>query len=115
MAHIYNPTVDQGAVWTIEIEYLDSNDNPIDLTGFSAAMQLRENYDSSTAVLTLTTQNGAIVIDGPNGTVTVTMTSQQTKDLDATWYLYDVELYSGANVIRLIQGQISIAGEVTRV
>lgn len=115
MAHIYNPTIDQGAVWTVVVEYLDSNDDPIDLTGFSAAMQLRENYDSTISALTLTSEDGEIVIDGPNGLVTITMSAEQTGDLTATWYLYDVELYSGANVIRLIQGQISIAGEVTRV
>jgi hypothetical protein len=57
-AGIYNDTLDQGATYTLVVEYKDANDVAINLTGYSAYMQLRENYDSTTADLTLTTANG---------------------------------------------------------
>lgn len=114
MSFIYNPTVDQGATWSLEVEYLDNNDVPINLTGFSARMQLRTDYSDAVADLTLTSAAGEIIINGAAGKVLVNMTSTQTGSLVQTFYLYDLELFSGSNVIRLIQGQITVAGEVTR-
>ncbi len=73
-AGIYNATIDQGSVWSVIFVYKDPNDNPINLNGYTAAMQLRQVYDSTTADLTLTTGNGGISIVGATGTITVTAT-----------------------------------------
>jgi len=114
MSFIYNPTVDQGATWSLEVEYLDNNDVPINLTGYTGEMQLRTDYSDATADLTLSSANGGIVINGAAGKVLVTITAAQSRALPQSFYLYDLELTSGASVIRLIQGQITVAGEVTR-
>ena len=114
-AGIYNATIDQGSVWSVIFVYKDPSDNPINLTGYTAAMQLRQSYDSTAADLTLTTANGGIVIIGATGTVTVTATDEQTEALSPGYYVYDLELVSGANVSRLVQGQITVAEQVTRV
>ncbi len=113
-AGIYNFTVDQGSVFSVVLVYTDSNGAAINLTGFTAAMQLRQNYNSTTADLTLTTANGGITIVGATGTVTVSMTAAQTGDLDPGFYVYDLELISGANISRLVQGQITVAEQVTQ-
>lgn len=114
MSYIYNPTIDQGATWSVEFEYLDPNDVPINLTGFTGKMQLRTDYSDAVADLTLSTENGGITINGPAGKVLVLANADQTRSLVQTFYFYDLELISGANVIRLVQGQITVAGEVTR-
>lgn len=114
-AGIYNATIDQGAVWSVIFVYKDPSDNPIDLTGYTAAMQLRQSYDSAAADLTLSTANGGIAITGATGTITVTATDEQTGALTPGYYVYDLELTSGANVSRLVQGQITVAEQVTRV
>lgn len=115
-AGIYNPTIDQGATWSVTVLYKDSSGTAINLTGYTAAMQVRQNYSSADADLTLTTSNGGIAITGNTGTVVITMTAAQTAALEEGYYVYDVELTSSGGLVdRLIQGQITIAPEVTRV
>jgi len=114
-AGIYNDTLDQGATYNLVVVYKDANDTPIDITGFSAFMQLRENFDSTVADLTLTTANGGISINGPLGEITITATAAQTTTLTSDYYLYDLELVNGSAVTRLLQGQITVNSEVTRV
>ena len=113
-AGIYNTTIDQGSVWSVVLVYTDSNNTPVNLTGYTAAMQLRQNYNSEVADLTLTTANGGITIVGATGTITITATAVQTGLLDPGFYVYDLELTSGSNISRLIQGQLTVAEQVTR-
>ena len=113
-AGIYNTTIDQGSIWNVTIVYKDSNGNPVNLTGYTAAMQLRQNYNSESADLTLTTANGGLTITGATGTIQVSATATQTGNLSAGFYVYDLELTSGSNISRLIQGQITVAEQVTR-
>jgi hypothetical protein len=114
-AGIYNFTLDQGSNWDLNVVYKDANDNPINLTGYAAAMQLRQNYNSDLADLTLSTSNGGITITGALGKLYLTATATQTGNLDAGFYVYDLEISSGGVVTRLIQGQVTVSGEVTRV
>ena len=114
-AGIYNFTIDQGSNWNLNVVYKDSTGTVINLTGYTAAMQLRQNYNSDTAELTLNTSTGGIVITGAQGKLVLSATAIQTGALDAGFYVYDLEISSGGVVTRLIQGQITVAGEVTRV
>jgi hypothetical protein len=113
-AGIYNFTMDQGSVWDLEITYQDPNGTPINLTGFTAKMQLRKEYNSTIADLTLTTGGGGIVITGATGKIDISASAAQTAVLDPTYYVYDLELTSGTNISRLIQGQITVAEQVTQ-
>ena len=114
-AGIYNFTIDQGAQYNTTIVYEDSNGNPIDLTGYTASMQLREQAVSpNPAALTLTSPSGGIVITPLTGTLAITMTTAQTNDLSARFYVYDLELTVGGVVSRLIQGQITVSAQVTQ-
>lgn len=114
-AGIYNATIDQGATWSVVVTYKDSTGAVINLTGYTAAMQVRQQYSSADADLTLTSPSGGIVITGATGVVTITMTATQTAALEEGFYVYDVELTSGSYKDRLIQGQLTVAPEVTRV
>lgn len=114
-AGIYNATIDQGATWSVVVTYKDSTGTPINLTGYTAAMQVRQQYNSDTAELTLTSPSNGIVITPLTGVVTITMTALQTAALAEGYYVYDVELTAGSYKDRLIQGQLTVAPEVTRV
>lgn len=115
-AGIYNATIDQGATWSVTVLYKDSNGVAINLTGYTAAMQVRQQYSSETAELTLTSPANGIVITPLTGTIVITMTALQTGGLDEGYYVYDVELTSSGGLVdRLIQGQLTVAPEVTRV
>jgi hypothetical protein len=113
-AGIYNATIDQGSIWNVTLIYQDSDGDPVDLTNYTAAMQLRQNYNSTLADLTLTTENGGLTITPLTGTIQVAATATQTGLLSSGFYVYDLELMSGSNISRLIQGQITVAEQVTR-
>ena len=115
-AAIYNATIDQGATFQLTVVYKDDAGLPINLTGYTAALQVRQNYYDTTALLTLTSPSAGIVITGATGTIAITMTDVQTGSLDEGFYVYDLEISSsGGTVTRLIQGQFTVSPEVTRV
>jgi len=114
-AGIYNFTVDQGAQYNTTIVWANSAGVPIDLTGYTAALQLREQASSpNPSALNLTSSNGGIVITPLTGSMLITMTSAQTAALDARFYVYDLELTLSGVVSRIIQGQITVSAQVTQ-
>jgi len=113
IAGIYNFTLDQGSTWTLQIIYNDPSGTPINLTNYTAEMQIRRKFDSDTPVLTLSTSNGGITITGATGTLDLIATDEQA-DIEPGFYVYDLELSTGGVRTRLIQGQVTVSGEVTR-
>ena len=88
--------------------------SPKDLTGFSAALQVRETFDSTTPVVSLTNGSG-ITLGGVLGTINVIVSSSATSAIPAGYYSYDLEITSGAGVRdRLLEGKFVVTPEVTR-
>jgi hypothetical protein len=117
MAVAYNVVIDQGADWYLTVTYENPNSTPINITGYTAALQLRSQPSDTVAVLTLNTQNGGIAITGATGTVDCHATNVQTGAIDEGSYFYDLEIYSNTNpsvITRLVQGQAVVSAEVTR-
>lgn len=115
MADLYNTVIDQGATWSLVVTYNDPNGEPINLTFATAAMQLRTSPLARTAALTLDTEEGGIVIDPLIGQLTITASAEQTSLLAPLKYTYDLEVYIGNEVIRLLQGTILVSPETTRI
>jgi hypothetical protein len=114
-AGIYNFSVDQGSVFTLNMVYEDPDGNPINLSGQTARMQFRRKYNSADpADLTLTTSNGGIAITGATGNILVTITDEQTSTLDEGFYVYDLELDNAGVISRLVQGQVTVNAQVTQ-
>lgn len=108
-----NLVIDQGATWNITFTYKNASGNPINLTGYTAALQLRTSYDASSAALSLSSGSG-IVLGGTDGTIAVTASATQTGQLTAGEYVYDLEITSSSIVTRLVQGRITVTPQVTR-
>jgi hypothetical protein len=87
---------------------------PMNLTGYTARLQVRSLPSDPDAVLTLTTENGGIAITALTGFVAVTASATQTGAIDEGTYVYDIELVNGNIVTRLAQGQVIVSPEVTR-
>jgi hypothetical protein len=89
---------------------------PVNLTGFTSALQLRSLPNDPTAALTLTTENGGITITPLTGQIAVTATAAQTRAIDEGYYYYDLEITQTATgiVTRVAQGQILVSAEITR-
>jgi hypothetical protein len=115
-AAIYNATIDQGATFSLTVVYKDENGVAINLTGFTAALQIRQSYSDAAALVTLSSPSNGIAITPLTGTIVITMTAAQTGSLDEGYYVYDLEITSSGGIVtRLIQGQFTVSPEVTRV
>ena len=122
MAGRYDIDCEKGATFRRVITWGDENESPINLTGFSARMQVREAFTSSTTVASLTNANGKITLGGATGQVTIQLTASDTAALpvsttfgDAWVGVYDLELVApSGDVTRLLEGQFVVTPEVTR-
>lgn len=116
MAVQYNVTIDQGANWFINFIYKDTNGNPVNLTGYTAALQIREYYAATTTLLSLTSSPAAgITITAGTGTIAISATAVQTGAITAGNYVYDCEITDGTGVVtRIVQGEAYISPQVTR-
>ena len=114
-AGIYNIVADQGATFTRQLTWKDTAGSAVNLTGYTARMQLRSAVDATgAAVLELTTGNNRIVLGGTAGTINLTVAATAMAAVEADTYVYDLELVDGSVVTRLVQGTFELRGEVTR-
>jgi hypothetical protein len=114
-AATYDILIEQGATFQLNLVYKDSGGSPIDISGYTARMQVRRSYDAPTALLDLTTENGAITLGGVAGSLVVEAGPTLTRDLPAKGGVYDLELVAPSGVVvRLIRGTATISPEVTK-
>jgi hypothetical protein len=112
-AGVYDLTVEQGTTWSIQITWKDEDEDPINLTGYTARMHIRPNQKSTTKV-ELTTENGRIALGGAAGTITLTIPVTETRKLTQDG-IYDLEVISGGGLVtRLLEGRVDVTPEVTR-
>lgn len=88
---------------------------PIDISYFTARMQIRSKIASDTIIYNLTSENGNIELNTEFSTITLILQDEITKDFNFNSAVYDLELISDAGeVIRLAGGTILVEKEVTR-
>lgn len=108
----YDIVIEQGATFGLVITHENPDGTPINLTGMTARMQIRDSADDS-LILELTTENGRITLGGTAGTITLAVTAADTAALTRGG-VYDLELVNGAEVNRLVQGKATLSEEVTK-
>ena len=88
---------------------------PVNLTSYTAELQIRSLPSNPDAVLTLNTSNGGIAITALTGTIACHATAAQTTLIDEGTYYYDIEITSLSGIVtRVAQGQVIVSAEVTR-
>ena len=110
MAILANLFIDQGTDFSITVDVTDSDGEILDMTGYSAAGQIRKTYESSTISATFTTS-----INASGGQVTLSLTDTVTSALAAGRYVYDLNVTSGGGLTtRVVEGQAIVTPGVTR-
>lgn len=111
MAVYSNIVVDQGADYSASIDVTDSDGDNIDLSGYTAAGQIRKTYSSSTAVdFTV-----AVASPASAGVLNISLSNTQTNAMKAGRYVYDVEITNSGGVkTRVLEGQVEITPGVTQ-
>lgn len=108
MATKANIVIDQGATFSTDITLTDENGDSLLLSGFTANSQIRKWYTSSNPAATFTTS-----INVDSGVITLSLTANQTSNIVAGRYVYDVELH-GDTTSRIVEGIVTVTPQVTR-
>lgn len=90
---------------------------PVDLTGYTARLQMRADLDAPVALFTLTTENGGITLGGAAGTIDLYLSHTATAAITWDSAVYDLELINTAgngDVTRRVEGSVTVSREVTR-
>ena len=107
--------VEQGATFQHVLTLKDSNGTAINLTGYSAEMDLRKNQDDANEVVTLTVANGRVTMGGVAGTITIEISATDTSALQVGDGVYDIDLSDASGKVdRILDGTYSIRGNVSR-
>lgn len=124
----YSFSIDQGSTFKLGVQYLDSTSTPINLTNYSGRMQIRSDYADNTNTLYITVSS-SIAADGTglnfngqngdqplsSGSIGIYISADKTTSMSFDEGYYDLELYSGSFVTRILEGNVIINKEVTRV
>lgn len=110
----------QGSTWRLTLELKQDNNQPMDLTGYTARSHVRKNYidTTPTAVFTCSIMNPPT--DGKiellmDATTTASIKCGKTPKDSASTYVYDVEIESATGeVIRILEGKLFVDPEATK-
>ena len=84
MAALSNIYIDQGADFSTVISLTDSNNDALNLTGYSALAQIRKTHGSTTIAATFTT-----VLTTDSGQLTMSLADTVTAGMTSGRYVYD--------------------------
>jgi hypothetical protein len=110
----YNYRLTQGdtfqntPVWKI-------NSVPVNITGYTARMQIRRSISSTDKLIELSTENGRITVDGVNGMFTLYISPADTAALPSGTWVYDFETFApNGTTTTLLEGAFVIDPQVSR-
>jgi len=131
----YSFIIEQGTTVNFEIQYKDSNNNPVDLTGYDGRMQIASNYASDSTRTVYLTLSSSLNLDGTglnfsgsngttpptSGSIGIYIASCTSSLLTFPTAYYDLELYyPGVDpncpiTTRLLEGQVRLSQQVTTI
>tara|TARA_B100001559_G_C16071223_1_gene425885 strand:- start:227 stop:556 length:330 start_codon:yes stop_codon:yes gene_type:complete len=108
MATISNIVIDQGTTFSLDVNLTNDDTSAKDLTNYTVTSQLRKSYEATTATdFTTAKVNNT-------GKITISLTAVQTAALKAGRYVYDIEIASSAETLRVLEGLVTVTPNVTR-
>lgn len=111
MATVANIFIDQGSDYSNIVTVTASNGQPLNLTGFTAASQIRKSYSSSIAY-----SFNASILSAAFGKVRLQLSAAQSEAIPPGRYLYDVEVTSPSGAkTRVVEGIATITPQITQV
>ena len=113
--NVYDIIADQGATFLRTISLKSTKRLPIDLTGYTARMHIRETVSATEIIEAQTTANGRITIGASAGSITILIPPADMEEITPGTYVYDVEIESPqGEVARIVHGKFTVRAEVTR-
>jgi hypothetical protein len=110
--------IEQGATFIMNVTFTTNGTIPVDITGYAGRGYLKSKASSTTNLAEFDVD----ITDPTEGVIAITMDADTTRALptkgasyaELTNAVYDIELYQGEEVIRLLNGIAQISPEVTK-
>lgn len=105
---VINAGADFSQVFTLESI---STNSVLDLSNYTITSQMRKHSASSSAINFISS-----IVNAPEGTVIIGLTSTSTKNIKPGRYIYDINAYNSSDntTTRVIEGMILVREGVTR-
>jgi hypothetical protein len=111
MATISNLFVDAGSDYSNIITVSATSGQPLDLSGYTVASQMRKSYLSTTAY-----PFTASIYNAASGQVRLQLSAATSAQIWPGRYLYDVEITSPSGTrTRVVEGIVTVTPEITQV
>ena len=111
MAAISNLYIDQGTDYIAIVTVNDANGDPLNLSGYTIAAQMRKSYGSLTGYTFATA-----IHDANTGQISIALTGVASSLIRPGRYLYDIEIKSDTLVkTRVAEGLVILTPEITRI
>jgi hypothetical protein len=109
----YNIKVYQGSTFSLAPQW-KIDGTYVNVTGYTAALSVKNSPTSATTIVSLTSANGRITVGTTDGKFTLALNAATTAGLAAGSYVYDLEVTSpGGVVTRLLEGGFIVYEGVT--
>lgn len=117
-AATFDLSIEQGTTFVREFVWktdVNGVQTPVNLTSYTARMQIRRTSASSTILFEATTANGKLTIPNyTDGKIVLTVTANESTAWKWREAVYDLEVQVGDTVTRLLNGAVEVIPEVTR-
>lgn len=112
MATISNLFIDQGSDYSTIVTVSSVTGQPLNLTGYTVASQMRKSYNSSVFHNFTCTVSDAVA-----GKIQMTLTALATEAIAPGRWLYDVEITEVATSKkqRVVEGIVTITPQITKI
>lgn len=114
MSSFANIEIDQGSSKNILYEWFDTSTNlPVDMTGFSALLQIKRHYGDSEVLLELSTANNKIDLTGGPGNLVLIFSAEDTASMLDYNCVYELVLTRpDATKISFLKGKFTLLQNV---
>ena len=110
MATYTDLTIDQGTDFESNLDLINDDGTPIDITGYSFSGQIRKSYYSSNA-----TANIEITItNAVTGNTLLHIPAANTANIPAGRYVYDIKMDTTTSISRVVEGIITVTPQVSK-
>lgn len=108
-----NLKIEQDASFRLRLYWKDERQRAINLTGYSAVLQMRNSH-SDAVLLEMSTANGKIVLTPTTGAIDLTLTDEETGAITWLRASYDLSLEDSTGTkIRLVEGKVTVVPSIT--
>lgn len=108
MATVNNIVIDQGTTFSFTVNLTNDDGTAKDLTNYTVTSQMRKSYYTSTYTSFTTAKVNAA------GSLTISLTPTQSSAVKAGRYVYDIEIVSSTETLRIMEGIVTVTPEVTK-